>query len=249
LGDHLKIILLILFQIGVMIFIATKGVIAQDPTYHQFADARNFFGLPNFWNVLSNIPFFFVGIMGLVAISKNPKGAAWSWITVYLGTAFVCIGSSYYHLEPNNQTLVWDRLPMTIGFMGLFSAVISEFIDEKIEKYSLIPFLILGALSVYYWKVSGDLRPYVFIQASPLVSILFMFVLFKSKYTPSWHLILALVFYALAKAVEYYDHDIYDFTAGIMSGHAIKHVLAAMGLYFTISMIRQRRVRSLFKLN
>ena len=39
--------------------------IAQDPTYHQFADQRTLLGIPNFWNVVSNLPFVLVGAMGL----------------------------------------------------------------------------------------------------------------------------------------------------------------------------------------
>ena len=38
----------------------------------------------------------------------------------------VAIGSSYYHWKPSNSRLVWDRLPMTVGFMSLVAVVISE---------------------------------------------------------------------------------------------------------------------------
>jgi hypothetical protein len=39
--------------------------IPQDPSYHQFADQRTLLGIPNFWNVVSNLPFVLVGAIGL----------------------------------------------------------------------------------------------------------------------------------------------------------------------------------------
>src|SRR5215472_12695351 len=38
--------------------------IHQDPAYHHFADQRTLFGIPNFFNVVSNLPFLFVAIWG-----------------------------------------------------------------------------------------------------------------------------------------------------------------------------------------
>ncbi len=37
----------------------------QAAGYHEFADTRIFLGIPNFLNVISNIPFLLVGILGL----------------------------------------------------------------------------------------------------------------------------------------------------------------------------------------
>ena len=39
--------------------------ISQDQGYHHFADQRTLFGVPNFWNVVSNLPFMAVGSVGL----------------------------------------------------------------------------------------------------------------------------------------------------------------------------------------
>jgi hypothetical protein len=35
--------------------------IVQDQNYHDFADQRTLFGIPHFWNVISNIPFIGIG--------------------------------------------------------------------------------------------------------------------------------------------------------------------------------------------
>src|SRR5258708_13040684 len=42
----------------------------QDQAYHQFADQRELFGIPNFWNVVSNLPFVAVGAVGLLRFHR-----------------------------------------------------------------------------------------------------------------------------------------------------------------------------------
>ena len=120
--------------------------IAQNVQYHQFSDQRLFFGIPNFWNVVSNSGFILVGILGvyLLAIKKTAsilQPVRHFYVVLYLGVALVGFGSAYYHIRPDNTTLVWDRLPMTISFMAFFSIVIAEFISLKLGKNLLCPFV------------------------------------------------------------------------------------------------------------
>jgi len=129
--------------------------IAQSLDYHQFSDSSAYVNLPNTLNVLSNIPFILVGALGLLALFNSRKYSltiltdnTLSYVCLYAGALFVGFGSSYYHLNPNNETLVWDRLPMTIAFMGLYSIILSEFISVKVGKMLLIPFITLGIFSV-----------------------------------------------------------------------------------------------------
>src|SRR5258708_1963065 len=102
----------------------------QDSRYHNFADQRHLLGIPNFWNVISNAPFLVVGVLGLWALLfGRPTGILpelkAGYVAFFLGTALVAFGSSYYHLRPDNETLFWDRLPMTIAFMSFFAVVIA----------------------------------------------------------------------------------------------------------------------------
>ena len=46
--------------------------IPQDQHYHQFADQRALLGIPNFWNVVSNIPFIAIGAVGLRRFRNDP---------------------------------------------------------------------------------------------------------------------------------------------------------------------------------
>ena len=45
---------------------------------------------------------------------------------LFLGIALTGFGSSYYHWDPNDRTLFWDRLPMALSFMAILAIVIGE---------------------------------------------------------------------------------------------------------------------------
>ena len=156
--------------------------IAQDLAYHDFADKRPLAQVPNAGDVLSNIPFCIVGLWGLLMLWRQRGGdtaARLLWHVFFFGVFLVGFGSGYYHWAPDNQTLVWDRLPMTIAFMSLFSLVIAERIRPSLG-YALFPLLLAaGAGSVWYWAYTesigaGDLRPYALVQFLPMVLILLM---------------------------------------------------------------------------
>lgn len=227
--------------IWLLTIVALVGVffvkpISQDLAYHNFVDNNEIFGIPNFWNVISNLPFLIVGVWGLIKLRTltilEEMGVAY-WI-LFFGVSMVAFGSGYYHLDPNNHTLVWDRLPMTIAFMSLFSIIISEFVDERRGALLLIPLLVIGAASVFYWQWSDDLRFYALVQFLPIIMIpiiLFCYPTLFVNITGYWLLLIAYVF---AKILEYYDSQIFTLTAGVMSGHAIKHVAAAIGMYLLL---------------
>jgi hypothetical protein len=215
--------------------------IAQDLAYHHFADRRAVLGVPNFFNVASNAAFLLVGIAGAAfCLGRHGSGASASWAVLFLGAALVSIGSAYYHWAPDNATLVWDRLPMTVGFMGLFVALLSEHIDEKLESVMLLPALIVGAASIAWWRYAEDLRPYVWVQSMPLVTLSLVVALFPGRYTRRRFLVYGLACYLLAKVAEFFDHEVFALTANVLSGHSLKHLLAALGLLFVYLMLRRR---------
>jgi hypothetical protein len=219
--------------------------------YHQFADQRTILSIPNFWNVVSNVGFLFVGAIGFYKLHISNRLNIVSTIkyiysVFFIGVFFVSFGSAYYHWQPNNHTLIWDRLPMTLAFMSLTSIVFAEFISLKWARVSLIPLLLIGLLSVCYWywsemHGSGDLRFYALVQFLPIVLLLIFLVfgqpLFQSQYG-YWELIFA---YALAKLAEHFDVKIYKLTSGIISGHTLKHIFAAIGLLMLIRYFEKRK--------
>lgn len=46
-------------------------------------------------------------------LAKSLQGELWGWTCFYIGVGAVAFGSAYYHLEPNDARLVWDRLPVS----------------------------------------------------------------------------------------------------------------------------------------
>lgn len=230
--ENIGYLLLVVIAVLVISRIVMIGPIEQNPTYHNFSDTLKLFGVPNFWNVISNLPFMLVGILGLYKLRSGDIVKS-QFIIFFIGIALVAVGSAYYHWNPNNETLVWDRLPMTIGFMALFSALISEFINHKLGKLILVPALIIGFMSVIYWVIMKDLSFYLVVQFFPMLSIPVILIFFRSKDNLTAGYWLLLLAYVVAKVFEKYDHETHDFL-GFVSGHSLKHIFAALGIYMLI---------------
>lgn len=212
--------------------------IEQDNNYHNFSDDLIFSGIPNFWNVISNLPFLIIGIFGLSQLKRIEK-ANLQFYLFFIGVSLIAFGSGYYHYNPNNNTLIWDRLPMTVTFTALISIVISEFIDYNKGKKLLLPFVLLGIFSIFYWVKFNDLRLYVLIQFYPIIAIPVILLSFKKKSKSTigfWYLLIA---YLIAKIFETYDSEIHS-KLKILSGHTLKHIMAFVGLYLFIKPYTQK---------
>ena len=227
--------------IGAMVGLYYMAPIPQDPAYHNFVDQRAMLGIPNCLDVLSNLAFAVVGFLGLRFCLSHPLGPArTAWTTMFIGVLFVSVGSAYYHVSPNNSSLVWDRLPMTVAFMSLFTALLVEFFRASFAKW-LLPAIVIGIASVVYWRYTDDLRPYVWVQFVPLVTLPVILSLSRGTYNRSWLLLVALVWYALAKVAETFDEQIFVLLQGTVSGHTLKHLAAAAGSYAVLYMLKTRR--------
>jgi hypothetical protein len=236
------------------VFVALLPRFAQPIEYHHFADQRAFLSIPNCLNVISNAPFLLVGLWGLMVIlgfgvAKRTillaPSERWPYVILALGMALTCFGSTYYHLAPDNARLVWDRLPITLGFMSLLSAMLMERVSLRGGLVALGPLLILGLASVLHWYVSetrgaGDLRLYLMVQYYTLALILLLLWLFPARYTHATHLLVAMGFYVLAKILELLDRPIFDL-GHVVSGHTLKHLAAALGAYWIFRMLARRR--------
>jgi hypothetical protein len=230
---------------------AFHGPIAQWPSYHAFADDRTFLGVPNAQNVLSNIGFLIAGAWGaLFLLSRQGKFVTGmllaAYLVFFLGVLFTAFGSAYYHLQPDNQTLVWDRLPMTVMFMGFFAAVIGEVINPRAARALLLPLLAAGLASVLWWARTesagaGDLRFYGLVQFLPLLLTVLMLIMYRApkRFTP-YVLAMALL-YVLAKLFEHFDHEIFKALGGVAAGHALKHLVAAAAAACLLIMLYRRR--------
>lgn len=210
--------------------------IPQSQSYHAFADRRMLLGIPNFWNVASNLPFLLVGTLGLLKVRGNPAARLF-----FLGVFLTGFSSSYYHWQPNDQGLFWDRLPMTIAFMAILASVIEERVDARIGRLLLGPLVALGFVSLLVWLKTDDLRLYGWVQFFPCIALPLMFVLLPAKYSGTGYWFAAAGFYLLAKLLEHFDAAIYT-SLRVMSGHPLKHIAAACACGMIYRAYRTRRL-------
>jgi hypothetical protein len=243
--------LLLAVSLGVIIAVAMADPVPQDPLYHVFADQRSMAGVPNFLNVMSNLPFLLFGIMGWRIIATNEETVTpttkLAWVVFFFGITLTAFGSGYFHLQPNNDTLVWDRLPMTIGFMSLVSIIVSEYFSPRIGQKILIPLLLAGAGSVAYWAYTeslgvGDLRPYAIVQFLPILLIPLVIVFYKSRSDLGRYIGWMIGFYVAAKIAEQLDDHLFALGNAI-SGHSLKHLLASLAPASLLYGLMQRRGR------
>jgi len=233
---HLILLAIIVLPIVGLVFALTSPI-PQDPGYHLFADGRRLFAVPNYCNVLSNLPFLIVGLWGLSIVTKHSRDVcapklAPACQVFFAGILLTAFGSGYYHLEPSNESLVFDRLPMTIGFAGLFSIVTGEFVSMRIGRRLLAPLLLIGVASVIYWAVTesygiGDLRPYALVQFLPMLLIPIILSVYRSASDATRYFWMMIAFYVLAKICEYFDAEIFAL-GEVVSGHTLKHLFASL---------------------
>jgi hypothetical protein len=223
----------------------------QPLAYHDFADKRQAYGIENFLDVTSNLAFTLAGLAGLVVVLRRrtcfeQPAERWPYLVFALGVLATGAGSCYYHLEPNNETLFWDRLPMTISFMSLIAAQVVDRVDVRAGLVALVPMLLVGVLTAVYWIVTerqgrGNVMPYGVLQAWAVVVLLKLVVFHPSRYTHG-HLIYAVFAgYVLAKGFEHFDREIFELT-GVLSGHTLKHVAAGVAGLPVVWMLWRREL-------
>src|SRR5215472_15082340 len=242
-------LLLILVALAVTVIALLFPPIPQPLSYHHFADQRSWLGIPNFADVISNVPFAIVGIWGMILLFGPRRGnfsdprERWLYRFMFAALLLTAFGSGYYHLAPDNARLVWDRIPIMMVFMALLSAVIAERVSVT-AGVALFPVLeIVGIASVLTWSTGelrgqGDLRFYAAVQVYAVL-ILLLTLLLPPKYTRGSDFAIVVGFYALAKILEASDHQVFAL-GHIVSGHTLKHLAAAAAGYWILRMLRHR---------
>lgn len=221
------------------------GPVPQDQNYHNFADQRALFGIPNFLNVITNLPFALVALKGLGVVRKiHEKELKHISLTLFAGFLILTTGSGYYHWKPENITLVYDRIPIVIVIMSFLACIIYS-INRTIGYKAFFILNIIGVFTVIYWIVSenagrGDLRWYGMAQFSPIIAIPLMLILYKPSFNPSKEVILIFLFFGLARLTEMLDQQVYHFLNNIISGHSLKHLFMVAAAYEIVVLMRRR---------
>ena len=251
---HTRLWLLGILSVGMLIIAGLAPPLLQPEEYHQIADQREYFGIPNFFNVVSNVGFLLVGAAGVLFIMYSGGNGvrrifvepreSWPYLVLFTSVALLGFGSAYYHLAPDTDRLMWDRLPMAVAITALLAATLAERVSVR-SGLQLLPLLItLGAGSVLYWHLSeqqgkGNLNFYIVVQFYSILVIVLLAKFFPSRYTRGADIYAIVGWYALAKIAEIADHQLYAL-GNFISGHTAKHLLAAVAAYWILRMLRRR---------
>lgn len=219
--------------------------IPQPQSYHHFADQRTIFGVPHGLDVLSNVAFLISGSLGLLFISQTKEldaGTRWAFATLFFGLCLTSVGSGYYHLAPDNQRLVFDRLPMIIAMAGCAGAVITDRFGGA-TSWVLAGLIAIGLWTVHQWSVSeqvghGDLRWYALYECLIILTGALLLLFFRSRNGATPAFAIAVTGNVAAKLLELFDQRIYAL-GGIVSGHTLKHLCAGMAFLPLVFLIRK----------
>ena len=219
--------------------------VAQHAHYHAFADQRAWWGVPFAMDVLSNLPFAVGGIWGLLVMRRRPAGTQTDPETqrplaalFFAGLVLTALCSSAYHWQPDNAGLVLDRLGMVVAFAGLVGLAVADRISARAGVMTAGAVLLLGPLSVAAWATSGNLLPWVVLQAEGMLLVLLLAAC--RPVAGAWGISLGSVMalYTLAKLLELGDPVVFEWTGGLVSGHSLKHVAAALAAWPVIGVLR-----------
>lgn len=223
--------------------------IPHSPAHHLFADMRNFLGVPNTLNVLTCYPFLLVGVPGLVLCLSGTcfgislKGEQLGWALFYGGIAAAAFGSAYYHLKPDDDRVVWDKLPVMLAIVSLISNLVIERVDEQAGITCLFSLLTLVVVSIACVRFFNDLRLCMMFNFVPCIVIPALVFLFPPKYTHSRFWFLAAGFYLLSRIEAFADKKAYAVNRYFISGHSLEHLCLAMVTLILSIMLWLRSIR------
>lgn len=215
---------------GVVFFLSVSPIY-DGADVNVYADQRTFLGIPNFFLVAPGLIFFILGLLGLWKLGTERKTFLRAvWMMFFIASIGIGLGSGYYHLDPSDSRLFWDRISISTAFMALLAGVISERIALNRAKI-IAPLLILAGMgSIFYWAWSGDVRFYDLIQCFSIIVLPLLCLCFPMK--GDKYIYGVVVFYILAKVVEIYDGQIFSLTHQMISGLTLKELGGAVGVYF-----------------
>lgn len=231
---------------ALLLVIAVFGPAATQPAdYHAFADARTVWGIPFAQDVLSNLAFLACGLLGLWALRVRMAAATqaerrMAWL-FFAGLICTAGASTWYHLAPGDTGLLVDRCGMSVAFAGLLGLGCAGRVSDRAGIALAAGILVLAPLSAVYWYSSGNLLPWAVLQAGGMLGIVWFALLPRRAGTLDvrWGWVIAL--YAIAKLLELQDHAVHALTSGLVSGHTLKHVLAALAALPVIAALQVQR--------
>jgi len=213
-----------------------------------FADTRAWHGLPNAMDVLSNLPFLLIGCWGLYRLNRidrahqqalaqfplappasdppdNTLDCAWLFFAGLIATA---AGSAFYHLLPDAPRLAADRAGMAVAFAGLIGIAVCERVSQRAGWPAAWFVLTTGLLAAEVVQETGNVLPWALVQFGGMALVLTLALATPMRGAVGLKLGWVIFFYAVAKAFELADHQVYEASGQMISGHSLKHLVAAL---------------------
>jgi len=225
----------------------------QPVSYHAFADQRACWGLPHCLDTASNALIVLAGGFSLRFLQRGQgvwrdRRETWPYRLFFFATILAGFGSGYYHLAPGNERLLWDRLAMMLAFMAWFAAIVSERISPRtgLRLLSLLAAAGLGSAAWWGWSEArgmGDLRPYLLMQLYPMLLIPLLLRFYPPRYSGDRTVLAVIGLYLLALLCDLGDRPVFALTGGLVSGHTIKHVIAALAVVGVLLHLRRRTIK------
>lgn len=234
----------------VLLAVALLGPALPTPALAQiaFADARHWHGLANAMDVLSNLPFALLGLWGLLQLrgleGPHPRvpgstlDCAWLF---FVGLLLTAAGSAFYHLQPDGLRLAADRAGMTVAFAGLIGLAVCERVSPRAGWAAAWATLGGGLLAVAVCAETGNVLPWALVQFGGMALVLWLALLRPVPGAIGLRLGLVIACYALAKGFEMADQGVYELTGHAISGHTLKHLVAAGAAWPVLQMLGRLR--------
>lgn len=249
---RLEIVLLSMPAVAVSALAFLAPPIAQPPSYHDFADGRACLGLPNCLDAASNVLFVLAGVWGLYVLLGTKFRPVFidarerrPYALFFFAVVLIGLASAYYHLAPDNARLAWDRAAMALAFMAWLSALLAERVGARAGLALLAPLCAAGQGAVVYWYWSetqgvGDLRPWLLVQLMPILLVPLL-LRHPPHYSHGRDMLAVVGLYLFALLLDLGDRAVFVFTGGLVGGHALKHVVAALAAWLVAHHLCQRR--------
>lgn len=217
--------------------------LAQPAGHHAFADTRTLWGLPFAMDVLSNLPFALAGIAGawyLFALPPRSAGNVQRAMAAlfFAGLILTTGASSWYHWHPDDAGLAIDRAGMAVAFAGLLGLAAAGRISDRAGAALGLAVLLLAPLAVKAWAETGNVLPWAALQFGGMALVVWFAALRARPAGLDIRWGLVILAYAAAKLLEMGDHQVYEFTDHLVSGHTLKHMVASMAAWPVIIAIR-----------
>lgn len=238
-----RIVALAILAAALAIAIVAAGPLAQDQHFHAFADT-SVLGIAHFGNVASNAAHLAVGVAGLRRLARIgiaiPAATALALRAWFIGFVLVAVGSAWYHADPSDASLVWDRAAMTVVFAAATAIYVTDRVSGRAGLLVLAALVALGLGSQLHWHATGDLRAYRFAELLPFALVPAICMLFQGRLTTSRLALGVIAVFAAATVCEHFDPEIADLLGGATSGHTIKHLISAGAGWLMVPMMGRR---------